>query len=441
MYACIFTGIHHRSPIPIETYETLLGESSDNRTVSVLFHLINMNVLPLDYDACAFSNDGRYVACAVYNRLIIKTQPFTGPLVVATACYAIDSLCWNASSDLILCTLFNKGVVQVYDTRADKWIRIIRCGYFKFVAAEWIGRNKILLTLEFHMALAVFDLLKNSIVYIEIPKPIWPCAVFNSDGTHMFVVSKINGYEKLLMMSSRTLDRVIYIQDIIGPCNGLNKSPDNRFLCVFNNKKLAILDFFSGNVIGSIECCSLLNTVSWAPNSNYLALGCSLGNIVVLSSSNEFNVEFKLSRLSLNEDYNFFVESDGVLIKTNPSKTFINSVSTKIALIVWSFDCRYLSSYEVDSTFLCIWEKYRLICAVELSNKIKKMQWCQVENKLSVAYGTDLIFFWAEGQTPILQTSPKLIDGTCLLVSNISWSLNSRDMILSDGKKFLLFTT
>jgi len=329
----------------------------------------------------------------------------------------------------------------VYDTRADKWIRIIRCGYFKFVAAEWIGRNKILLTLEFHMALAVFDLLKNSIVYIEIPKPIWPCAVFNSDGTHMFVVSKINGYEKLLMMSSRTLDRVIYIQDIIGPCNGLNKSPDNRFLCVFNNKKLAILDFFSGNVIGSIECCSLLNTVSWAPNSNYLALGCSLGNIVVLSSSNEFNVEFKLSRLSLNEDYNFFVESDGVLIKTNPSKTFINSVSTKIALIVWSFDCRYLSSYEVDSTFLCIWEKYRLICAVELSNKIKKMQWCQVENKLSVAYGTDLIFFWAEGQTPILQTSPKLIDGTCLLVSNISWSLNSRDMILSDGKKFLLFTT
>jgi len=69
------------------------------------------------------------------------------------------------------------------------------------------------------------------------------------------------------------------------------------------------------------------------------------------------------------------------------------------------------------------------------------MKWCLVENKLSVAYGTDLIFFWTEGQTPKLQTSPKLIDGTCLLVSNISWSINNRDMILSDGKKFLLFTT
>ncbi|XP_022177261.1 WD repeat-containing protein WRAP73-like [Myzus persicae] len=391
-----------------------------------------MNVLPLDYDACAFSTDGRFVASAVYNRLIVKTQPFAGPHVVATASYAIDGLWWNVTSDLILCTQFSKGVVQVYDVCADKWIRTIRCGYFKFVAAEWISQDNILLTLEFHMALAVFNLMKNSIVYIEIPKPIWPCAVFDSDGTHMFVVSKINGYEKLLMMSSRSLNRVIYIQDIIGPCNGLNKSPDNRFVCVFNNKKLAILNFYSGNVIGSIECF-LLNTVSWSPNSKYLALGCSLGDIVVLTSSNEFNVEFKLSRTSLSEDYNFFLESNGVLIKTNPSKTF-NSVSSKIAFIVWSFDCKYLSTCEENSKFLCIWEKYRLICAVELAKEIKKMQWCQAENKLSVAYGTDLIFFWTEGQTPILQTSPKLVDGTCLLVSNISWSLNNRDMILSDGK-------
>jgi len=359
---------------------------------------------------------------------------------VATADHAIDGLQWNLASNLILCTEFSKGVVQVYDVCARKWIRTLRCGYFKFVAAEWIGRNNILLTLEFHMALAVFNLLKNSTVYIEIPKPIWPCAVFDSDGTHMFVVSKINGYEKLLMMSSRSLDRIIYVQDIIGPCNGLNKSPDNRYICVYNNLKLAILDFLSGNVIGSVEYISL-NTVSWAPNSKYLALGCSLGDIVVLASSNEFNVEFKLSRSSLNEDYDFFVESNGVLIKTNPSETFINNVSAKISFIVWSFNCNYLSTYEVDSTFFCIWEKYRLICVVELSKKIKKMQWCPSENKLCVAYGTNLIFFWTEGQIPKLQTSPKLVDGTCLLVSNISWSFNNRDMILSDGKKFLLFTT
>lgn len=399
-----------------------------------------MNALPLDYDACAFSTDGRYVASAVYNRLIVKTQPVAGPHVVATAAHAIDGLQWNLASNLILCTEFGKGVVQVYDVRAEKWIRTLRCGYFKFVAAEWIGRDKVLLTLEFHMALAVFDLLKNSIVYIEIPKPIWPCAVFDGDGTHMFVVSKINGYEKLLMMSSRSLDRIIYIQDIIGPCNGLNKSPDNRFICIFNNIKLAILDFLSGNVIGSVECISL-NTVSWAPDSKYLALGCSMGDIVVLDSSNEFNVEFKLSRTSFNEDYDFFVESDGVLIKTNPSKTLINNVSTKICFIVWSFNCTYLSTCEVNSKFLFIWEKYRLICIVELSKKIKKMQWCPSENKLCVAYSTDLIFFWTEGQTPKLQTSPKLVDGTSLLVSNISWSFNNRDIILSNGKKYLLFTT
>lgn len=399
-----------------------------------------MNVLPLDYDACAFSADGRYVAAAVYNRLIIKTQPFAGPYAVAIAVHAIDGLRWNSASDLMLCAQLGKGVVQVYDLRAKKWTRTLRCGYFKFVAAEWISRHKILLALEFRMALAVFDLSNNSIVYIEIPKPIWPCAVFDSDGTHMFVVSKLNGYEKLLMMSSRSLDRVIYIQDIIGQCTGLNKSPDNRFVCVFNYQKLAVLDFLSGNVIGSVGC-TLLNTVSWSPDSEYLALGCSLGNIVVLTSSNEFNVEFQFSRSSLNEGYDFFEESNGVLNKINPSKTFINNVPTKIASIGWSFDCSYLSTYEVDSTFICIWEKCRLICAVELSKNIKQMQWCQSENKLSVVYGTELIFFWNEGQVPNLQTSPMLVDGTYLLVSSISWSVNNRDMILSDGKKCLLFTT
>jgi len=398
-----------------------------------------MNVL--DYDVCAFSPDGRYVASAVGNRFIIKKQPFAGSYITAVAVHAIDRIQWNKTSDFILCAQLGNGVLQVYNVRAKSWIRTLSCGYFKFIATEWIDSEKILLTLEFHMALAIFDLLTNTVVYIEVPKPIRPCVVFDNDGTCMFVVSKINGYEKLLMMRSRSVDRVIYVQDIIGPCEGLNKSPDNRFLCVFNKQKLAVLNFLSGNVIGSIEHVQSINTVSWAPNSEYLALGCSLGNVIVLASSDAFNVEFKLCRQSVNENYDFFVESNRMLTKTKPSTNFINNITTKIASIAWSFDCNYLSTFEVDSMFLCIWEKCKLICAVEFSTVIKEMQWCHSENKLSVVCGTDLVFFWAEEQIPKLQTSPKLVDGRCLLISNISWSFNNKDMILSDGKKCLVFTT
>lgn len=392
----------------------------------------------LDYDVCAFSDDGQYVAAAVSNRFIIKKHPFAGLHNTAAAAHAIDRLQWNFTSDLVLCTQLGKGVLQVYDLRSKNWKCTLTCGYFKFIAAQWIGREKILLTLEFHVALGIFDLRTNSIVYIEVPKPIWPCVIFDNDGTHLFVVSKINGYEKLLMLHSRNLDRIIYLQDVIGTCDGLNKSPDNRFLCVFNKQKLAILNFLSGNVIGSVEC--LLNTVSWAPNSEYLALGCSLGNITILASSNEFNVEFKLCRDSVHTDYHFFMESNRELNKAKPSTNFINTVLSKIASIAWSFDSSYLSTFEVDSTFLCIWKKYKLICAVEFSTCIKYMQWCQSENKLSVVFGTDLIFLWTPEQVPKFVTSPKFIDGKCSLVSCISWSFNNRDMILTDGKKCILFT-
>lgn len=395
-----------------------------------------MNVL--DYDMCAFSTNGQYVAVALSNCLIIKKHPFSGLYIKTMADHTIDHLQWNNTSDSILCAELSKGIVQVYDVNTKKWIFTIVCGYFKFIAAEWICRTKILLTLEFHIALAVFDLLKKSIFYIEIPKPIWPCVVFDNNGTHMFVVSKNNGYEKLLMIHSQSLDRIIYIQDVLGSCDGINKSPDNRFICIFNKQKLAILNFNSGNVIVSIEY--VLTTVSWSPNGEYLALGSSFGNIVVLSSANEFNTELKLSHLTVHEDYDFFMESNRVLIKTNSLTEYINYITKKIASIAWSFDCSYLSSFEVDSTFLYIWEKYKLICVVKFVKEIKKMQWCQSENKLSVVCGTDLIFIWTKEETPKLQESPKLINGTCLLASSISWSFNNKDLILSDGNKFLLFT-
>lgn len=396
-----------------------------------------MNVL--DYDVCAFSVDGQYMAAALSNRFIIKKHPFAGLHNTVAAAHAIDCLQWNVASDLVLCTQLEKGVIQVYDMCSKNWKCTLTSGYFKFIAAQWIAREKILLTLEFHVALGIFDIFTNSIVYIEVPKPIWPCILFDNDGTHMFVVSKLNGYEKLLMLHSKKLDRIIYIQDIIGTCDGLNKSPDNRFLCVFNKQKLAILNFLSGNVIGSVEYL-YLNTMSWAPNSKYLALGCSLGNIVVLTSSNEFNVKIKLCRCSVNKDYNFFVECNKVLIRAKPSENFINNVPTKIASIVWSFDSSYFSSYEINSSFLCIWKNFKLICAVEFSSTIKYMQWCQSENKLSVVFGTELIFFWSSEHIPKFLKTPKFVDGTCLLVTSISWSFNNRDMILTDGKKCLLFT-
>lgn len=394
----------------------------------------------LDYDVCAFSADGRYVAAAVADRFVVKRYPFASPYTTAVAAHAIDRLQWNDTSDFILCAQLAKGSLQVYDVRAHNWICTLKCGYFKFIASEWIGHQKILLTLEFHMALAVFDLVNYSFVYVEIPKPISPCIVFNNDGTRMFVVSKINGYEKLFMMHSHSLDKIIYIQDIIGSCAGLSKSPDDRFLCVFNNRKLVILNFLSGCVIGSVDECTFLNVISWAPDGEYLALGCSFGRIVVLASNNEFNVEYSLCSHSLSDNCHFFKESDKILTKRKPSTSFVNNVHTKIASISWSFDCRYLSTFEVDSTFLYIWEKFKLICVVEFSTQIKQMQWCQSENKLSVVCGTELIFFWTKDQNPKLQIPPKLINGKYLLISSVSWSLNNKDIILSDGKKCILFT-
>lgn len=394
----------------------------------------------LDYDACAFSADGRFLAAAVSDRLFVKRRPFVGgPWATALAAHRVDRLQWNGASDRVLCAQLGSGSLQVYDVRSNGWTHTVRCGYFGFIAAEWMGRSKILLTLEFCVALAVFDLFDHSMVYVEIPKPVRPCVVFDNDGTCMFVISKINGHEKLLMMHSQSLDRIIYTEDMIGPCECLNKSPDDRFLIVFNKQKLAIFNFSSGNIIGSVDGMSL-NTVSWAPDGKYVALGCSSGTIIVLDSSIKFNVKYQLCLQRVNEKYDFFIESDNVLTKSISSTNFICNVSARIDSIAWSYDCRYLSTFEVDSTFLCIWKTFRLICVIKFSSEIKTMQWCQSENKLSVAFGTDLIFFWAENQIPELQTSPKLVNGRRLLISSIFWSFNNKDMILSDGKKCILFS-
>lgn len=401
----------------------------------------------LDYDVCAFSADGRRLAVAVSNRLMVKRRPFAGPpLSTAAAVHAIDRLQWNdartSSADLLLCAQLDRGVVQVYDSRAGCWVRTVTRGYFGFVAARWMGPDRVLLTLEFHVALAVFDLSTadpSPLVYVETPKPsCQPCAVFDKTGTRLFVVSQTNGCEKILAMSSQTLDRVIYVQKAIGACDGLNKSPDDRFVCAFNSRKLAILDFCTGNFIGSVEC-KRINAVNWSSDTEYLALGCSSGSICVLNSLDQFNIAFTLCHSLENAVFDFFMESNKVLTKTIPSKCIVDRLPSKIASIAWSFDSHYLSTVEEDSSILYVWKKFSLMCVVQFSAKIKQMQWCRSKNTLSVVCGTELIFFWAENQMPEFRISPKCIDGRYLSISSVSWSFNNRDMILGDGKKCLLF--
>lgn len=408
----------------------------------------------LDYDVCAFSVDGRFLAAAVSDRLFVRKRPFAaaGPWAVVAA-NRVDRLQWNGTSERVLCAHLGGGggsLLQVYDVRAAGWTHTVRCGYFGFADAEWMGRAKILLTLQFRVALAVFDLSDGSTVYVETPKPYAApssCVVaFDSRGTRMYVVSKTNGREKLLIVRApRTLDGIVYVENAMGPCESLSKSPDDRFLCAYNRRKLTVLNFSSGRVVGSVTVPSLLNTVSWSRDGQHLALGCSSGTVIVLDSAVDFNVKFLLcpSHSVVGENYDFFVQSNKLSLskKSRPSGDFVRKVPAAIDSVAWSHDCLYLSAFGTDSNFLCVWKTFRLACVIEFASPIKTMLWCPSKNRLSVVFGTDVICFWAENRVPELQTSPKLVDGRRLLTSGICWSVNNEDMILSDGKKSVLFSS
>ncbi|XP_050535571.1 uncharacterized protein LOC126902395 isoform X2 [Daktulosphaira vitifoliae] len=354
-----------------------------------------MNIL--DYDFCVFSSNGQYLAAALgYNLLIIKS-PFVNPCITTKASYIIDGLQWNCECNRLLCSQLKNNSLQIYDLHSKMWTHKIRCGFFKFIDSNWIGSDKILITLEYFMALAVLNLRDCSVFYIEVPKPIQPCIAFNSSGKTMFVITKINGFEKLLMLNLKKIKRILYLQDFIGHCNGIYKSPKENYLCIFNNKNLAIICFLTGDII---------------------------------DSTNDFNVTFKLHHC-INREYNFdyYKEYSGDLIKINSMYIYPKENLTNISLIRWSFCGKYLCTLG-DDLCLHIWKKTKLICIVEFSSNVKQVSWSHSEIKLCAVFGTQSIFLWTDQNCPILKKLPNFTSGNRMLATNISWSYNNKYVIL-----------
>eukprot|EP00069_Balaena_mysticetus_P011953 bmy_21478T0 len=205
---------------------------------------------------CKFSPDGKYLACCVQYRLVVRDANTLQIRQLYTCLDQIQHIEWSADSLFILCALYKRGLVQVWSLEQPEWHCKIDEGSAGLVASCWSpdGRH-ILNTTEFHLRITVWSLCTKSVSYIKYPKACQQGITFTRDGRYLALAERrdCKDYVSILVCSDWQLLRYKI----------LLYSLDGRLLSTFC----------------AYEWSLGIKSVAWSPSSQFLAVGSYDGKV------------------------------------------------------------------------------------------------------------------------------------------------------------------
>ena len=416
-----------------------------------------------------FSPDGKYLASCVSYKVIVRDTSNLQILRLYTCMDAVQAIEWSSDSLFLLCSMYKRGLVQVWSLEEPDWTCKIDEGSAGLVHAQWSpdGRH-VLTTASFNLRITVWSLINKSISYIRFVKNSKNCLDFTSDGKFLALgeCRKCKDYISIFSVDSWQLLKLFEVdtQDMAG----LKWSPDGRVICTWDHclwYKILIYNM-NGNLITTYQAYEWalgVKRVSWSPTSQFLAVGSydqkvRLLNHITWQSITEFSHKPKVK----SADVVVFkeVEASVQLPKSEtdtllPAPAIFSSQSkyeiveaplnlpaiapktekslpkVGIAICEFSFDNKYLATIEESmKTCLHIWciRTLQLVVVLQQSNPIKCVRWDPSGSRLALCTGNNKLYLWSlpgsvSIQVPITST---------FLVQSLRWN--------SDGQSILLLS-
>ncbi|KAL5015357.1 hypothetical protein ScPMuIL_009627 [Solemya velum] len=415
---------------------------------------------------CQFSPDGKYLATVVEFRLIIRDVDSFQIQNLYTCLDTIQQIEWSADSQFILCSLFKRGIVQVWSLEQPDWTCKIDEGSAGLCLARWSPDSRhILSTADFHLRITVWSLLTKSVSYIRYPKQCQKGIDFSSGGKYMALAERRDCQDKISIFACGSWELVKHFDTDTDDLEGLSWSPDGRVLCVWDaplNYKV-LLYSVDGRCIAQYSAYSNalgVKSIAWSPTSQFLAIGSydqkvRLLNHVTWKTVAERNhpTELEDSKTVVYNEVETRAPLSGLEISVSPTATLFTSQSKYQVLnppykiptvkpdsgkanprlgvgsLAFSCDCRYMYTKNDNMPHaLWVWDikKLKLCSVLVQSSPIKCVSWDPQQSRLALCTATNRLYMWS----PIGCLSVDIpVDGS-LLVQSLRWHPDGNALLM-----------
>ncbi|XP_072043725.1 WD repeat-containing protein WRAP73-like [Amphiura filiformis] len=360
-------------------------------------------------------------------------------LQLYTCLDTVQSIEWSSDSMFILCSMYKRGIVQVWSLEQPEWTCKIDEGSAGLISARWSpdGRH-ILTTAEFHLRITVWSLVTKSVSYIKYPKEAKQAMHFTKDGKYLALAERRDCKDFISVFACNTWQLVKHFDTNTRDLAGLEWSPDSRVLCVWDSilEYNLLLYSVDGRCLATFKAYDYalgIKSLAWSPSSQFLAIGSFDQKVRVLnhvtwktvvehphpssldSSSAVIYKEIEQKPQLLGHDADapwpptasklmFTIQSkyevvDGTVqiptTKPDPDKA---NPRVGISLLSFSPDNRYMVSKNDNMpNALWIWDVQKLSQAVLLLQvgNIKSAQWDPHQPRLAMCTSSNKLYLWS----------------------------------------------
>ncbi|CAM9096354.1 unnamed protein product [Chrysoparadoxa australica] len=405
------------------------------------------------------SPDGTKVASTLGQRLIVRafddSQIIPGGLQPCMD--KIEYLEWSSDSNLVLCAMYKRGLVQVFSLTHENWHCRIREGIAGMVRATWCPDSRHILTFsDYQLHLSIWSLVSQQLYQIKQVKNGGKDAVaFSPNGSVMAVASRrdvrdyvglynTTNWEVLNEFSTATLDLAsiqwapdgtsLLVQDSCLEYAVLFYSAEGTLLRRYQayehalGVKTAAFSPERGGMlaVGSYdEMVRLLAPGNWRPVAelNHVHPKQQPGSAIrgkgvetfreVVAGEEELEPEHFTLEVSMRKmreraargsskrfgEVSYITALPNTLPSERPDPNKANP-KLGVGLISWSHDGKYLATRNDNMPrVLWIWsaEFLSLVAILQQRDPIRSAKWSPLEATIAICTGSRRVYFWNTG--------------------------------------------
>ncbi|KAJ3117278.1 hypothetical protein HDU96_007317 [Phlyctochytrium bullatum] len=338
---------------------------------------------------CHFSPDNRRLATAVDYRLVIRDAETLQIQHIFNCEDLVSDLGWSADSELVFCCSYQKAVTQVFSLKDLEWTATIDDGASGLTGVKWAPDGRHILTF--------------------------------SDFQH-FPVDTID-------------------------LENLAWSPDGRYIAVWDMPlEYKILIYFpDGRLVQSFSAYEHglgIKTVSWAPSSQFLAIG-SFDEKPVFKEVNardiqDFGLQQRWKKAGDSRPRNTYEElrPPATIVTVKPEIDKPNP-RKGVGLCEFSCDGRFMATRNDNMpNTLWIWDLVNLcqVALIQQLQPLRHVRWSPLKpNLLAFTCGAGYLYLWGG---PGLGCDAVEIPAVEFKVLQLKWSPDGRSVLLMDRDKF-----
>lgn len=228
-----------------------------------------------------FSPDGKYVASAVESKCIIRDSETLIIYHMFSCMDGIKYIEWSPTGQHILCALYSRAVVQVWDINDPAWTCKVDGGPAGLLRALWSATGRDVLTIaDFNLRISVWDLHTQSCVHRQGPKHTHKGIHFSKCGKHLAVLERVNLKDYIAIYTEGVPDDKCHrFRVSTSDADDFSWSPDGTIIAVCDSALHYSVFVYKAADGGCLKRFQLsgkglgLRAVHWTPNSQFLAIG------------------------------------------------------------------------------------------------------------------------------------------------------------------------